>query len=99
MGAPCWTRLLAGICNPMEREAHAGEGFLLGLMTLWGIQAGADCSLRTAPRGRMAHDAAVPTIAHGELEKLMENYLSCKEPYTEAEEGLLSLSSSRDELG
>ncbi|CAM9375256.1 unnamed protein product, partial [Bubo scandiacus] len=29
------------ICDPMEREAHAGAGLLAGLVTPWGTHAGA----------------------------------------------------------
>jgi len=39
--SPCWSRLLAG---PVERGAHTRAGFLAGLVTLWGIHAGAACS-------------------------------------------------------
>ena len=31
-------------CGPVDREADAGAGFLAGLVTLWGTNAGAVCS-------------------------------------------------------
>ena len=31
-------------CRPVEREAHTGAGLLAGLVTPWGIHAGAACS-------------------------------------------------------
>ncbi|KAJ7400805.1 protein pxr1-like [Pitangus sulphuratus] len=39
LGSPCWTRVLAGTCRPLDTGVHAGPGFLVGLVTLWGTHA------------------------------------------------------------
>ncbi|OPJ89134.1 hypothetical protein AV530_016360 [Patagioenas fasciata monilis] len=52
MESLCWSRLLAGPVNPVERGAHAGTSFLAGLVTPWVTHAEAVCSKRTSPRGK-----------------------------------------------
>ncbi|KAF4795413.1 hypothetical protein TURU_093326 [Turdus rufiventris] len=41
----CWSRVLAGTCRPGERGAHWSR-FAVGLLTLWGTQAGERLSLK-----------------------------------------------------
>lgn len=36
-------------CDPVEREAHAGGGLLVGPVTPWGTHIGAGCAWRTGP--------------------------------------------------
>lgn len=55
LGSPHWSRVLAGTCRPMERGAHAGGGFLVGLVSPWGTHTGAACPRRTALHGRVTH--------------------------------------------
>lgn len=87
----------------LHGETRTGEGFLLGLVMLWGIQAGVAISLRTAPQEEwpMMSQFSLLPVRRLTLEKLMENCLSCKGPHTREGKGLLSLSSGRmncDEL-
>jgi len=41
---PVLEQASARTCRPVERGTHAGAGLLAGLVTPWGIHAGAACS-------------------------------------------------------